>query len=159
MKRSKPLRQRRKEGPDRVREQRPSWAEALVSGSRGMHRGTYAGTTSGAPVAKEEPLQHRGYMEAVRELGYCMRCRKFCRPQFCHRDCGKGTGLKTDCREGWPGCPECHYLVGSTGQYSKEQRRALELELGWRTRQAVRAAGTWPARLPAWNEQPTGGTQ
>ena len=126
--------------------------EALCTPSRSLHRGSYAGGTSGEAVEKEEPSQHAGYMAAVRDLGYCMRCRKSCRPQFCHRDCGKGMGLKTDVREGWPGCAECHYLVGTSGFYEKAERRAVELELGRRTREAVKAAGTWPARLGMWVE-------
>lgn len=120
---------------------------------KALHRGTYSGGTTG-PAPKPAPmLQSKPYMAAVRSLGYCMRCRRYCSPQFCHRDQGKGMALKTDCREGWPGCPECHYIVGTSGQYPKEERRALELELGWRTRQALKAAGLWPAGVPMWNEQ------
>lgn len=119
--------------------------------SRAITPGAYAGAT--AADAKPEPmLQHAGYMAAVRDLGYCMRCRRSCRPQFCHRDQGKGMGIKTDVREGWPGCAECHFIVGSTGQYDRDERRALELELGRRTREAVKAAGTWPARLGMWEK-------
>jgi hypothetical protein len=117
--------------------------------SRAITPGQYAGTTQAD--AKPEPMvQHQGYMAAVRDLGYCMRCRRSCRPQFCHRDQGKGIGLKTDCREGWPGCAECHWIVGTSGQLDRDERRALELELGRRTREAVKAAGTWPARLGMW---------
>jgi hypothetical protein len=123
---------------------------ALCQPSRTLRKPTYSGGVSGEAVQKEEASQHAGYMAAVRDLGYCMRCRRSCRPQFCHRDCGKGMGIKTDVREGWPGCPECHYIVGTSGFYSKEERRALELELGQRTREAVKAAGTWPKTLPQW---------
>lgn len=117
-----------------------------------LHRGTMAGGVSGVAVAKECASQHSGYMAAVRDLGYCMRCRKACRPQFCHRDQTKGMGIKTDVREGWPGCAECHHLVGSTGFYQREEKRALETDLGRRTREAVKAAGTWPARLGMWQD-------
>jgi hypothetical protein len=109
-----------------------------------------SGATSGVAVPKEQMLQHEGYMAAVRLLGYCMLCRHSCRPQFCHRDQGKGMGLKTDVREGWPGCAECHYMVGTSGKLAKEDRRALELRLGAQTREAVKAAGMWPKRLPEW---------
>jgi len=150
--RTKPMRQRRREGADVERSDKP-WAVALASATlRPLTPGRIGGSTSGVAVEKECMSQHKGYMQAVRDLGYCMLCRRFCRPQFCHRDFGKGAGIKTDCREGWPGCPECHYLVGSTGRYTKEQRRALELELGWRTRQAVIACGTWPKHLPQWED-------
>lgn len=153
MRRKTPLRQRRREGADVEREVKP-WAAALAAGARPAHRGSYAGSTSGRPVVKENALQHTGYMAAVRDLGYCMLCRRACRPQFCHRDQGKGERIKTDVREGWPGCAECHWLVGTSGQYQKEERRALELDLGRRTREAVKAAGTWPARLPEWTAEP-----
>lgn len=149
--RSKPLRQRRREGADVEREVKP-WAAALSAATLKPRASTYAGGTSGEPVAKEEMSQHAGYMAAVRDLGYCMRCRIACRPQFCHADMGKGIGIKTDVRRGWPGCAECHWIVGTSGQYPKEQRRALEAELAQRTRQAVIAAGTWPANLPMYEE-------
>lgn len=140
--------------PEQLRARRAEEKSRNIAGlasSLPRRAGTYAGSTAG-PVPKTEPIQHAGYMAAVRDLGYCMRCRCACRPQFCHRDEGKGMGLKTDCREGWAGCAECHWLVGTARVYDKEERRALELDLGRRTREAVKAAGTWPARLPHWRE-------
>ena len=142
-----PFRQKR-DGPSFHVEPKP-WSKPTV---RPLSRGTYEGTTSGTEVKKECVSQHSGYMAAVRELGYCMRCRKACRPAFCHADEGKGTGIKTDCRRGWPGCTECHWIVGTSGQYPKEERRALEADLARRTREAVRAAGTWPRRLAQLDE-------
>lgn len=118
---------------------------------------TMGGTTA-APAPKECALQHQGYMAAVRDLGYCMLCRRACRPQFCHADQGKGERIKTDVRRGWPGCGPgpwgagCHWLLGTSGQYEKQERRALEDDLARRTRAAVLADGTWPRRLPMWSE-------
>jgi hypothetical protein len=162
VKRSAPLRRtafrrirQREEGPATQREPHPS---ALLPTAKPLHRGVYAGSTSGVPVPKENALQHAGYMAAVRNLGYCMLCRRACRPQFCHADMGKGERIKTDVRRGWPGCgpgkwgPGCHWLVGMSGQYPKEERRALEADLARRTRAAVIAAGLWPARLPRWGD-------
>lgn len=128
---------------------------ALMVPSRSLHRGTYSGGVSGEAVPKEDASQHAGYTAAVRALGYCMHCLRTCFPQFCHRDCGKGGGIKTDVREGWPGCDECHGLLGGHnggGRMPKEQRRALELDLARRTREAVIAAGTWPKDFPMWEE-------
>lgn len=161
MKRSTPLRRtpfrrNRAEGPAVSHEPKPMALALVAAGIRPLARGTYAGSTTGKPVAKENALQHEGYMAAVRDLGYCMLCRRACRPQFCHADMGKGIGLKTDVRLGWPGCgpgdwgPGCHWLVGTSGYYTKEQRRLLEKRLGRRTRSAVVAAGTWPTRLSVW---------
>lgn len=108
-------------------------------------------------IQKDNPLVSEAYRALVRAMS-CAHCGRPPRSQFCHGDQGKGMGLKTDDRTGWPGCgpgpwgPGCHYIVGSTGQYSKEERRALEKELGARTRAAVLASGMWPPRLPLWKE-------
>lgn len=111
------------------------------------------------PLSKEEALQHLGYMDLVRAM-HCAHCGKAPRSQFCHSDAGKGTGLKTDCRRGWPGCGDditrnqegCHTLIGSRGVFTKVQRRLLEDKYAAQTRAAILAAGTWPARLPRWIE-------
>ncbi len=119
---------------------------------------SYGGSTTG-PRPKENVLESPAYEAAVRNLGRCMRCGRTCRPQFCHRDEGKGQGIKTDVREGWAGCgywspqdPGCHYIVGTSGTLTKEERRAEDLRLGAITRAAVIAAGTWPKNLPMWKE-------
>lgn len=158
MKRGKPLRRtafrRRQEGPTATREPKPA-ARATV---QPLRRGTYAGGTTGQPVLKEMAIQHLGYEAAVRNLGYCMRCGRVCRPQFCHRDQGKGGGIKTDSRQGWPGCEDCHAWLGGHaggGRMPKEERREEETDLARRTRAAVIAAGTWPKSLPHWIEEGT----
>lgn len=116
-------------------------------------RATYAGQVSLVLVPKEIAIQHEGYMNLVRAMA-CMHCGKVPRSQFCHADQGKGQGIKTDCRRGWPGCAACHHLIGSTGKLGRDERRRLEAEYGARTRAAVRAAGQWPKKLPAWKETP-----
>lgn len=155
MKRSAFKRRLRAEGPTAPRETKP-WAAALVGATlKPITRGSYSGGISGRPIDKEEALQHAGYEAAVRDLGYCMRCLSPCRPQFCHADMGKGGGIKTDSRQGWPGCDHCHAWLGGHaggGRMPKEQRRGEEAELARRTRAAVIAAGTWPKRLPMWEE-------
>lgn len=114
-------------------------------------RGTYAGTVTLQLVPKEAPRQHKGYMDLVRAMA-CAHCGRAPRSQFCHADQGKGTGIKTDCRRGWPGCAQCHHLIGSTGKLGRDERRRLEAEYAARTRAQILAAGTWPARLPTWTE-------
>lgn len=111
---------------------------------------TMGGTTAGAQP-KECAVESAAYERAVRDLGYCMRCRCTCRPQFCHRDQGKGAGIKTDVREGWPGCERCHALLGGHAggaRMPKDNRRAEELHLGFLTRRALRERGTWPPSVP-----------
>ncbi len=105
------------------------------------------------PMPKEAPIQHEGYMAAVRTLA-CARCGIVGFTQFCHADEGKGMGLKTDCRYGWPGCgphgadPGCHWYVGTSGRMGKEARRAFEASAAAHTRADIRRRGLWPRSLP-----------
>lgn len=103
------------------------------------------------PVPKEAPLQHSGYMNLVRAMA-CIHCFKPPRSEFSHADTGKGTGIRTDCRRGYPACKACHYLIGSTGTLGKAERRRIELLYGAETRGKILAAGKWPKRLPLWSE-------
>lgn len=102
-----------------------------------------------ATATKENARQHAGYMDLVRAMP-CMHCGQAPRSQFCHADEGKGMGIKTDCRRGWPGCAACHHLVGSTGLLGRDARRALEDQYACRTRAAIVAEGLWPGSLPRW---------
>ena len=104
-----------------------------------------------APVEKDNPIQHAGYMDAVRSLP-CARCGAAPRSQFCHSDEGKGTGIKSDCRLGWPGCAQCHDDIGTRRIYPKEQRRQIEAEMAARTRHQIESMGLWPKNLPRWTE-------
>ncbi|WP_019573441.1 hypothetical protein [Curvibacter lanceolatus] len=111
-----------------------------------------------ARVDKEEAIQHQGYMRLVRLLP-CAHCGIEGYTQFCHTDMGKGMGLKTDCRLGWPGCgpqdgkPGCHHLLGTSGRLGREERRRLEAEYAARTRQKINDLGLWPKNLPQWSEK------
>jgi hypothetical protein len=116
---------------------------------------SYAPPEVSFPVTKECALQHQGYINAVRGLP-CARCGRAPRSQFCHGDMDKGMGIKTDCRRGWPGCPECHYFVGTSGTLPKEARRLLEAVYAQQTREKIIAAGLWPKRLPIWTESTQG---
>lgn len=120
-----------------------------------LHTGTYSGGCSGESIDKECASQSGPYMKAAKALGYCMNCSAVPTPssplEFCHADAGKGTGIKTDVREGWPGCHDCHSLFGGHNGGSrlpKEVRRPMEKELARQTRAAIIAAGAWPANLP-----------
>lgn len=121
-----------------------------VANTLPLPRATMA--TDFAPAAtapKEQTLQHQGYINLVRSMR-CIRCGAAPRSQFCHADEGKGQGIKSDCRLGWPGCADCHWLVGTARIYGKAERRALETDYGRRTRESVIACGLWPKRLPLW---------
>ena len=108
-------------------------------------------------IQKENVLCSAAYEAAVRTLP-CIRCGIVGFTQFCHADEGKGMGIKTDVRRGWPGCgphdgePGCHWIVGTSGILGKIVRRALEELYGMETRARIIAAGLWPKRLPLWTE-------
>lgn len=103
------------------------------------------------PVEKDNPIQHAGYMNAVRSLP-CARCGKPPRSQFCHSDEGKGAAIKSDCRLGWPGCAQCHHDIGTARVYPKDERRELEAWMARETRQLIEQLGLWPKNLPRWTE-------
>lgn len=108
-------------------------------------------------MPKEGVIQSAAYMAAVRMLA-CAHCKIEGYTQFCHADEGKGQAIKTDCRRGWPGCGPhgdtmgCHYLLGSTGQLGRDERRRLEATYGRATRAEILRLGLWPASLPLWVE-------
>lgn len=115
-----------------------------------LRRGASLGPVMGnpmSPIEKENAPQHQGYMNLVRALP-CAHCGKPPRSVFCHSDEGKGMSIKSDCRQGWPGCPECHDAIGTKRIYPKEQRRALEAEMARQTRALIEASGQWPKSLP-----------
>lgn len=105
-----------------------------------------------APAVEKENVipEHGVYMAMVRMLP-CARCSKHAPSQFCHADMDKGMGLKTDCRRGFPGCPTCHELLGSSGKIPRAERRELEAQYGRETRAKILTLG-WPKRLPLWTE-------
>ena len=127
-------------------------------GMRHPVRSVVGGEVSGEVVEKEDALQDRAYMAAVRTLA-CAHCGWPPPSQFCHSDEGKGGMIKTDCRRGWPGCGPrlgeigCHALLGSTGKLGRDVRRDLERRYAAQTRDKVRALGLWPAGLPEWSEE------
>jgi hypothetical protein len=111
-------------------------------------------------LPKENASQSGAYMAAVRKLA-CRRCTYQPpvgqpRNQFAHADQGKGKGIKTDVREGASLCgphdgqPGCHWLVGTSGQIPKEERRLLEKSYAASTRAEINRLGLWPKKLPKW---------
>ena len=103
-------------------------------------------------IPKPRTAQHLEYMRVVRLLP-CAHCNRIGPSQFCHSDEGKGTGIKSDCRYGWPGCgphsdsPGCHYLIGTQRIYPKQERRELEAKLARETRHLIKDMGQWPDSL------------
>lgn len=101
------------------------------------------------------------YERNARKYLTCRHCgKKPLFPQFCHRDETKAGTRKTDVREGWVGCgpdlntsePGCHWLIGTSGTFSKADRRAMDLQYGKSTRAEMRERRLWPKNLPDWTE-------
>lgn len=111
-------------------------------------------------VQKENVITSLVYQALVRKLP-CARCGIVGFTQFCHSDEGKGIGIKTDDRRGWPGCGPhlegdrlvngCHWFVGTSGKLKQAERRALEARISAETRLQIIRQGLWPKSLPLWD--------
>lgn len=128
-----------------------SYPTAIPEGQRRNAAFARMDSPAAQPVEKGGHVQHAGYMGAVRSLP-CAHCGKGSRSEFCHSDEGKGMGIKSDCRTGWPGCHECHDAIGTRRIYDREQRRAIEAAMARQTREQIETLGLWPANLPRWTE-------
>lgn len=112
----------------------------------------------GVAQPKEDVLVSEAYKNAVRSLE-CMRCGWPPRSQFCHTDEGKGGHIKTDDRRGWAGCGPrpgnmgCHYLVGTSGTFTKLVRRAEDERLAAKTRATLISRGLWPKNVPMFEQK------
>ena len=141
------------EQQERRAAERKANMRALMVPVRTLHRATMS-IRQAPPVTvdKERVIQHSGYMAVVRKFP-CAHCGRPGPSQFCHADMNKGTGIKTDCRRGFPGCPACHVLLGSSGKIPRAERRELEASYGAAARARVILLGLWPKRLPFWSEE------
>jgi hypothetical protein len=116
------------------------------------------GSTSGKPVGKDKPARSEAYRRLVAAMP-CADCRIPGTSQAAHANQGKGMALKTDDRTCFPLCPRCHRMHDQGAYTTREMRRELEQKWGAATRAAIRAAGTWPASLPAWPGDQLEGTE
>ena len=156
MKRSGPIKSRqRREWEARI----AACKEHPISLRRAERTATYVGRTTG-PAPKEELLQHQGYMAIVRTFA-CERCGRPGPSEFAHADFAKGTGIKSDCRDGTSLCgyrspedPGCHWLVGTKRIYPQAQRRELEKQWSALTRARVLRLDLWPKSLPQREPNP-----
>lgn len=70
----------------------------------------------------------------------CWRCLIWNHSQAAHGDQDKGKSIKTCDLTCYPACgphdllPGCHYIIGSTGTYPREERRDLEKQAAQDTR-------------------------
>lgn len=109
-------------------------------------------------VPKDEPARSEEYRRLVAAMP-CIHCGRVGASQAAHGDMNKGGHIKSDDRTCYPACADaplrqgCHSLIGATGSFTREQRRAIEARYARQTRAAIMAAGTWPKSLPMWEEQ------
>lgn len=88
---------------------------------------------------KSKPVRSEAYRRAVASLP-CWLCCVCCYSQAAHGDQGKGLGIKACDLTCWPACgphddePGCHWLVGTSGRYSRDERRELEQKAAADTR-------------------------
>lgn len=96
------------------------------------------------PVPKLNYARDEGYRRLVAQLA-CAHCGKAGPSQVAHADsAGKGMALKPSDYEVMPLCaptpgrPGCHWLIGTSGMFTKEQRRALEMRYVEQTKQTLK---------------------
>ncbi len=113
-----------------------------------------------APMAKQGALHSEAYRRAVAGLP-CAHCRVQGYSQHAHANEGKGVGLKTDDRTGFPLCcarPGIEGCHTAFDQYrllpgGREAHRAAARTWGASTRAEIQRLGLWPARLPLWTTE------
>lgn len=143
---------RKPELPPRVR-------PALVPRSEPARATARIDTTSrmSVPLPKRRPARSEAYRRLVAAMP-CAHCGRPLQSQCAHSDEGKGLAIKSDDRACYPLCADapgrrgCHSLIGASGKFTREQRRALETRYAKQTRAAILAFGKWPADLPKWED-------
>ena len=110
-------------------------------------------------VPKPVTVVHEGYRRLVRSFP-CLGCGAHGRSQFAHANQGKGMGLKSDDRWGFPlcrptfGAAGCHAEHDQHGLVEKAERREKEARMAAATRAAIRLLGMWPRDLDVPAEDP-----
>ena len=118
--------------------------------------------TSGIAILKENVVSFEPYRRVVADLP-CIWCGIMGYSQCAHLNRGKGMGLKTDDRTGFPLCCSrpgiegCHvaydnYRLLESG--GREAHREYGIEAGRFTREQILKAGLWPKKLPLWQGSP-----
>lgn len=94
-------------------------------------------------VPKAQPLRDESYRRWVASLP-CAHCGIEGYSQAAHGDAGKGMGIKSSDDTCYPACgprpslfgidPGCHWLIGTSGNIKREDRRMLEQQYAEETR-------------------------
>lgn len=116
-----------------------------------LRRGTYSGSTSGRPIAKENAIEHEGYRRLVAKLP-CKVCGIFGQSQSAHPNTGKGQGIKESDLDCFPLCctrPDiegCHVKFDQYRLVPKEKMRAKAAKWARETLAKIKA-GKLPKKL------------
>ena len=135
-------------------------ASALATAGMGCSRSVVVmgPASTGIAIGKENAVSYEPYRRLVAELP-CMWCGVSGYSQHAHLNRGKGMGLKTDDRTGFPLCCSrpgiegCHvaydqYRLLESG--GREAHREYGIEAGRFTRDQILKAGLWPKKVPLW---------
>ena len=128
----------------------------------------YAPATGHATALKKDAAARSEAYRRIVAAMPCAHCGIAGYSQHAHANAGKGKGIKTDDRAGFPLCaprPGIEGCHAAFDQYrllpgGRDAHVAAGRAWGARTRAAVEKAGKWPARLPRWGNEsgPTGTT-
>jgi len=94
------------------------------------------------PLPKQIPIRSEAYLRAVAALP-CAHCGRPAPSQAAHADNGKGMGIKASDTETMPLCADspgrrgCHWLIGTSGRFTRAQRRELESQYVGETKLAL----------------------
>lgn len=108
-------------------------------------------------LPKQAPVRSEAYRRLVAAMD-CINCGKPGPSQCAHSDSGKGLSIKSDDRTCYPACATapglvgCHDLIGASGIYTRDERRAIERLYGAATRAKILESGQWPKSVPLWSE-------
>lgn len=93
-------------------------------------------------IPKTKPVRDEAYRRLVAALP-CAHCKRPGPSQCAHADEGKGMSIKASDLDTYPLCADapgrkgCHSLIGASGLFTKEQRRALEVRYVAQTQAAL----------------------
>ena len=102
-------------------------------------------------IPKSRPVRDKAYRRWVASLP-CAHCGLEGHSQAAHADQGKGLGIKASDTECFPLCADrpgvrgCHSIIGSSGIFSRDERRDLEQRYVARTKDLAKRSGY--ARCP-----------
>ena len=119
----------------------------------------YAPATGHATaVKKDAPARSEAYRRIVAEMP-CAACGIAGYSQHAHANEGKGMGIKTDDRAGFPLCAPRPGIEGCHARFDqyrllpggRDAHAAAGEEWAARTRAAILKAGQWPKNLQKWS--------